>query len=390
MKNCRLRVPVLAVRPFSNVHAVLPRRVLVCAGLLMIVGGCFAQHSPDAKRLKQLRAVEALLEDGRLTEAETSFRNLLQNRAAADVSTGVAADLLGVALLDQHRYAKADELISISIGILSRTAPGDSRVARTQGHLAEARWAQGRLADAQALSERALVVQSSALRPDDPEILTTLQNPAAIHHDRGHYQLATKYLMQAISAAAEGEPMRDLWRARVLHNTASVQINAGKPKAARETSLRALAILEGLASADPSLLISIQTCVGLAEARLKKQNSAQLWIERLTRVAEAQFGASDHRYAAMLVNRAAVQEALGLDNVAEQSLRSAAAIQIDKLGPTSPVVGRTLLKQAAVLTKLGRNSEAATAEDTARSLLREESCEDLKVSIAQLNRESMR
>ena len=154
--------------------------------------------------------------------------------------------------------------------------------------------------------------------------------------------------------------------------------------------MRALAILEALTSADPSLLISIQTCVGLAEARLKKQNGAQLWIERLTRVAEAQFGAGDHRYAAMLVNRAAVQEVLGLDNVAEQSLRSAAAIQIDKLGPTSPTVGRTLLKQAAVLTKLGRKSEAATAEDSARSLLREESCEDLKVSIAQLNRESMR
>ena len=74
----------------------------------MIVGGCFAQHAPDAKRRKQLRAVQALLEGGRLTEAETSFRNLLQNRAAADVSTGVAADLLGVALLDQHRYAEAD------------------------------------------------------------------------------------------------------------------------------------------------------------------------------------------------------------------------------------------------------------------------------------------
>ena len=180
MKNSRLRVPVLAVRQFSNVHAVLPRRVLVCAGLLMILGGCFAQHAPDAKRLKQHRAVEALLEGGRLTEAETSFRNLLQNRAAADVNTGVAADLLGVALLDQHRYAEADGLISISINILSRIAPGDSRVARTLGHLAEARWAEGRLAGAQALSERALVVQSRVLRPDDPEILTTLQNLAAI------------------------------------------------------------------------------------------------------------------------------------------------------------------------------------------------------------------
>ena len=139
-----------------------------------------------------------LLEGGRLAEAETSFRNLLENRAAADVNTGVVADLLGVALLDQHRYAEADELISISIGILSRIAPGDSRVARTLGHLAEARWAQGRLADAQALSERALVVQSRALRPDDPEILTTLQNLAAIHHDRGHYQLATKYAEAAL------------------------------------------------------------------------------------------------------------------------------------------------------------------------------------------------
>ena len=363
----------------------------MCAGLLMmIVGGCFAQHASDPERLKQLRVVQVLLEGGRLAEAETSFRNLLENRAAADVNTGVVADLLGVALLDQHRYAQADELISISIGILSRIAPGDTRVGRTLGHLAEARWAQGRLADAQTLSERALVVQSRALRPDDPEILTTLQNLAVIHQDRGHYQLATKYLTQAIAAAAEGEPMRDLWRARVLHNTASVQINAGKPKAARKASLRALAILEGLTSADPSLLISIQTSIGLAEARLKKQDVALLWIERLTRVAEAQFGAGDHRYAAMLVNRAAVQEALGLDNVAEQSLRSAAAIQIDKLGPTSPTVGRTLLKQAAMLTKLGRKSEAATAEATARSLLREESWEDLKVSVAQLNRESMR
>src|SRR5215217_3187283 len=150
MRNCRLRVLALVVREFTNVHAPPPRRVLVCAGLLiMIVGGCFAQHAPDPERLKQLRPVEALLQGGRLAEAETKFRNLLESRATADVNTGVVADLLGVALLDQHRYTEADELIFLSVGILSRIAPGDSRVARTLCHLAEARWAQGRLADAQ-------------------------------------------------------------------------------------------------------------------------------------------------------------------------------------------------------------------------------------------------
>ncbi len=62
----------------------------------------------------------------------------------------------------------------------------------------------------------------------------------------------------------------------------------------------------------------------------------------------------------MLVNRAAVQEALGLDNVAEQSLHSAAAIQIDKLGPTSPTVVRTLLKQAECLRSWDENPKRQT------------------------------
>lgn len=357
--------------------------------VVFIVSMCICFAAPaDLERLKRLTAVEELLQAGRVAEAQIAFRNLLQKPHSADARTGIVADLLGVALLDHQRYGEAGELLSFSVATLEKIAPDDARVSRTVGHLAEARWAQGHLAEAQSLCERVLVVQSRALQPNDPEILTTLQNLAAIHRERGQYNLSMKYLSDAIAAVPVPEPVRDVWRATVLQDSASLHLLGGKLKAAKETSLRALAILERVTPRHPLLLVSIMTCIGLAEARMNQRGRADFWAERALKVANAEFGRDDVRYAATLVNRATVEEALGLYNLAEQSLRTAAAIQANKLGRTSPTFGRTLLRQSAIFAKLGRNSEALNAENSARPLLAGEYSSESEVSLAQLKKEA--
>jgi hypothetical protein len=193
-----------------------------------------------------------------------------------------------------------------------------------------------------------------------------------------------KYLADAIAAVPVQEPIREVWRATVLQDSASLHLRSGKLKAAKKASLRALAIVEGVTPRDPLLLVTIFTCVSLTEAHMNQRGRAEFWAERAVKVADAEFGRDDVRYAATLVNRATVEEALGLYNLAEQSLRTAAAIQGVKLGRTSPTFGRTLLRQAAVLAKLGRNSEALKAENAARPLLAGEYSSDLEVSLAQL------
>jgi hypothetical protein len=80
-------------------------------------------------------------------------------------------------------------------------------------------------------------------RHNDPEILTTLQNLAAIHRERGQYNLSMKYLADAIDAVPVREPIRELWRATLFQDSASLHLRSGKARAAKEASLHALAIL---------------------------------------------------------------------------------------------------------------------------------------------------
>jgi tetratricopeptide (TPR) repeat protein len=341
----------------------------------------------DSKFLERERTVQALLQRGSVAEAQSAFRSL-QYEPEYAAKIGVLADLLGVALLDQQRYREAESVLTFSIATLEPIAPADPKIARVLGHLAEARWAEGRLAEAQALSERALRLQSRA-SDVNPEILTTLQNLAAIHRERGQYSLSTKYLTKAIDAVPIQEPTRDLWRAMVLQDSAALHLQSGNLKAAKAASLRALAIVECAKVSDPSLLVSICTSVGLVEARLKHHARAQVWIDRAANVADSNFGLDDVRYGATLLSRATVEEALGLYKLAEESLNTAAAIQAAKLGRTSPAAARTLLRQSAVFSKLGRHSEAVSADNAARLLLADESSSEMEVSLAQLKTEAI-
>jgi tetratricopeptide (TPR) repeat protein len=338
--------------------------------------------------LERVTILEALLRAGKVAEAQSAF-GTLQHEPESALKIGVLADLVGVTLLDQQRYSEAVEVLTFSMATLEPIAPADPKVARVLGHLAEARWAEGRLAEAQALSERALALQSRGFEANDPEILTTLQNLAAIHRERGQYSLSMKYLREAIRAAPIREPTGDVWRATVLQDSASLHLRSGNVKAAKDASLRALAIVERAKLSDPSLLVSILTSVGLAEARLKQRARAEVWMERAAKVAGSNFGRDDVRYAATLLNRATVEEALGLYNRAEESLNTAAAIQADKLGRTSPASARTLLRQSAVFSKLGRMSEARNAKNAARSLLAGESSSEMEVSLTQLKTEAI-
>jgi hypothetical protein len=106
-------------------------------------------------------------------------------------------------------------------------------------------------------------------------------------------------------------------------------------------------------------------------------------------VADSSFGRDDVRYGATLLSRATVEEALGLYDLAEKSLTTAAAIQDAKLGRSSPASARTLLRQSAMFSKLGRHSEALSAENAARLLLAGESSSEMEVSLTQLKTEAI-
>jgi tetratricopeptide (TPR) repeat protein len=331
--------------------------------------------------------VEALLRSGSVAEAQSTFRSLhYEPEFAAKI--GVLADIIGVALLDQQRYGEAAAVLSFSMSTLEPLAPADPKIARVLGHLAEARWAEGRLAEAQALSERALRLQARASRMNS-EILTTLQNLAAIHRERGQYSLSIKYLTEAIDSAPIEEPTRDVWRAMVLQDSAFLHLRSGDVKAAKTATLHAVAIVERAKVRDPSLLVSIFTTVGLVEARLNQRARAEFWIARAANVADSSFGRDDVRYGATLLSRATVEEALGLYNLAEKSLTTAAAIQDAKLGRSSPASARTLLRQSAMFSKLGRHSEALSAENAARLLLAGEFSSEMEVSLTQLKTEAI-
>jgi tetratricopeptide (TPR) repeat protein len=342
----------------------------------------------DSEFLERVTNVEALLRAGSVAEARSAFRNLLYAPESA-AKVGMLADLIGVALLDQQRYPEAAEVLTFSMATLEQIAPVDPKIARVFGHLAEARWAEGRFAEAQALSERALTLQSDALKPNDPEILSTLQNLAALHRERGKYSLSTKYLTEAIDSVPIEGSTRDIWRATVLQDSAFLHLGSGNVKAAKRASLRALAIVEGAKVTDAALLVSICTTVGIAEARLKQPARAKVWMDRAATVAVSNFGYDDVRYAATLLNRATVEEALGLYNLAEESLNTAAAIQARKVGRTSPASARTLLRQSFVFSKLGRHSEARSAENAARLILAGESSSEMEVSLTQLKTEAI-
>lgn len=358
----------------------------VCSWLGVLALTCILRASDEPDWLTRLSTVQQLLDSGRIAEAEHSYRGVLKSARAGDLRIAVMNNVMGVALMDQGRYREADALISDSVAMLSKMAPEDPRVARTWVHLAEIRWAQRRLGEAQSLCERALDVQKRTLGTSDPEVITTLQNLAMIHREQGHDGPARKYAEEALAALVNGRPARQ-WQTATLLSVARLHLAAGKPKAARKELLRALGGLERAAPPERREMAHVLSSLGALEVHLKHYQRAGLWLERAARLVASEFGPRHTMYAEVLVDRASVQERLGDENMAEQSLRSAVAIQTDRLGPTSPAVAHTILKHAVVLAKLGRKSEAQELEDAARSILDREATELWKVSLAELKRQ---
>ena len=259
-------------------------------GLLALASLAPATGQPV--RYQPVDDLQDLVDRGLYGEAERVIRDLRESGTLArDLRTGVLADIVGVAMLDQGRYREADILISESISILNAIGPDDVRVARTWIHLSGVRWAQRRLDEAQVLCERALRVQQRALGNTHPEVVTTLLNLAAIHRERGQFDVAGKYMNEARAADPFRLQKHLKWSIIDLQNKAFLDMANGKPAAARKSLLQALDLSAEAEPGDRLHRVYLLISLAAAETQLKHYGTAESSLQRATALANSELPA---------------------------------------------------------------------------------------------------
>ncbi len=101
----------------------------------------------------------------------------------------------------QARYTKAEKFLLAALEEAENFGPEDSRFATSLNNLAEVYRAQGRYAEAEPLSRRALAIDEKALGLEHPDVGQSLNNLAGLYHSQGRYAEAEPFYSRALAIA---------------------------------------------------------------------------------------------------------------------------------------------------------------------------------------------
>jgi CHAT domain-containing protein/Tfp pilus assembly protein PilF len=213
---------------------------------------------------------------------------------------------------------------------------GDVEEAKRLNAEARQLYAQGKYAEALALSERALTLREKALGPDHPDVATSLHNLALLHRVKGDYGRAEPFAQRALAARekALGPDHPDV--AASLHNLAALYHEKGDYRRTEPLMQRALVICEKVLGAEHTEVAQSLKNLALLYRDKGDYRRAEPFAQRALAVNEKALGPDHPVVAASLNTLAELYHAKGDYGRAEPLTQRGLAIREKALGPDHP------------------------------------------------------
>ncbi len=265
---------------------------------------------------------------------------------------------LAIARSNQGDSAGAEKLLQALIADIERRGgrahPDAAHVLALQGKLYLLR---GRLAQAERLTARALMLNEGTLGPYHPQTASSLHDMAVLQRVAGRPGQARHYATRALEAREMALGANHLLVAKSLDQLALAHVELAEWAQAEKAARRALAIIEATSGADPAEMAGPLNTLGEARRRSGRGAEAIAHFLKALDLVERKHGRDDVRTAMLLNNVGGAYAESGKVAEAEPYLRRALALQ-ERVSGEGLTVAMTLNNLAQAVRELGRPDES--------------------------------
>ena len=213
-------------------------------------------------------------------------------------------------------------------------AEGDAlRLSSSLGNLAQLRYQQRELAEAQLLFERSIELREQAVGADHVSVSQPLNNLAALHVARGELAQAQALLTRALAIVEKHRPDTHPDVSVTLNNLAKLHFKRADHAAAEPLLLRLLAAKQSAGTDNPEVATVLASLATLRQATGQPAQAEAMWREALE-IRERALKPTDPSLAPTLDGLADAISAQGRDGESLALRERALAIREAALGPT--------------------------------------------------------
>ncbi|HEX6807732.1 MAG TPA: tetratricopeptide repeat protein [Gemmatimonadaceae bacterium] len=218
---------------------------------------------------------------GDYAQAEQSFIAAIREATLLGADNArLATSLSNLAQLKyrQKDLAQAEALFRRSLAIRERMLGGDHvGLVQNINNLAALHYTRGELAQAEPLFRRALDISEKTLGESHPDVAVTLSNLARLYFRKNDFTSAAPLLLRLLSIKEHALGPNHPEVAAIVASLAKVRAAEGDLDAAEQLARRALASKESMTKADdPSLAPSIEALADVVAARGNHEEERQL------------------------------------------------------------------------------------------------------------------
>jgi tetratricopeptide (TPR) repeat protein len=209
---------------------------------------------------------------------EESLRLGSHSLGLPDERTLAALNSLGRVYMVTGEFGRSAEVLLEALSIERRKAPGGTEVAQTLGNLACLRLREGKLEEAQALSDEALEIAIRATGEDAAETATMYAIAASVRQRAGQPERALPLFSKAHAMYDRTIAPQDLRYSSLLTSEALALIDDGKFYAAEGELRRAMDLLAGCAPRCGLGLAVAENNFGLLRMTQKRYSEADQYF----------------------------------------------------------------------------------------------------------------
>ena len=277
--------------------------------------------------------------------------------------------------------ASSASKIALALAVLFSSAPARAMTRERQAALDEVAWTDlrgkaedaymdGRMPEAIAAAEKALVIARRHFPNTDRKRAATLVSLATLYSESARGPEAEQLFLEAVPAIESSLGPADPFLAVALNRLATLCFDQSRFREAEPLLWRALKIIEASSGKEDGGVLPLLSNLGSVEMELGKPAIAAQVFGHALELAEDQQGEESERRLLMLGHWA---RALGAAGKAEAALKPAREYLklTEKLrGKDSPKLAMALLLEAGLLHQLGRDEEAIPLQRRGVTVLR--------------------
>jgi CHAT domain-containing protein/tetratricopeptide (TPR) repeat protein len=271
------------------------------------------RFSPNDPRLAELlvNVAEVYRVGARFDDALATYKRVVAIRERAfgpdHPNVGQALIMIGVTLVDDGRLADAEATFK-RVLVIAEKSRNPAYIAPALNNLAGVYAEQGRHADAVAYSERAVAEMTRAVKSDDPELATQLDNLGLHYHAVGRDKEAEALFRRVLAirqkAAQRSGPSQgtDENLAIVLISFAKLYRDLGRFDDAEKLYLQSVDLFQRWRGRDQTILVAPLSGLGGLYRREGKYAEAEAVYRRLLAIAENSFSSAREPTTAAALN----------------------------------------------------------------------------------------